>query len=93
MTDAPTAVPEATFLNFLSGLGSQGLMQLGAMANPLTGERAVNVAYARYTVELLNVLKTKTTGQRSAEEEQYLTALLADLEGRLARAVAGGSTD
>lgn len=82
------AVPEATFLNFLSGLGAQGLMQLGAMPNPLTGERGVNLAYARYTVELLNVLKAKTTGQRTTDEEQYLSGMLADLEGRLVRATA-----
>ena len=76
-------VPEATLLNFLSGLGSQGLMQLGALPNPLTGERSINLPYARYTVQLLTVLKAKTEGHRSAEEEQYLVTMLADLNDRL----------
>ena len=88
MSDA-AAVPPATFINFLSGLGAQGLMQLGAMANPLTGERSLNLPYARYTVELLGVLKAKTEGHRSAEEEQYLAGMLADLQHRLE--LAGGA--
>ncbi len=86
MSDVPAGVPEATFLNFLSGLATQGLMQLGAVANPLTGERTVNLAYARYTVELIRVLEAKTVGHRTPEEDQYLQALVSDLTGRLARA-------
>lgn len=85
MSDA-IAVPEATLLNFLSGLGSQGLMQLGALPNPLTGERSVNLPYARYTVQLLTVLQAKTEGHRTAEEDQYLTTMLADLSGRVQQA-------
>ncbi len=79
-------VPAATFLNFLSGLGAQGLMQVGALANPLTGERSLNLPYARYTVELLGVLKAKSEGQRTPEEDQYLNGVLADLQHRLAEA-------
>ena len=78
-------VPEATLLNFLSGLGSQGLMQLGALPNPLTGERSINLPYARYTVQLLTVLRAKTEGHRSAEEE-HLVTMLADLNDRLQKA-------
>ena len=88
MPAAETGVPEATFLNFLSGLATQGLMQLGAVANPLTGEHGVNLDYARYTVQLIKVLEAKTAGHRTPEEEQYLAALLNDLGGRLARAEA-----
>lgn len=79
-------VPEATLLNFLSGLGSQGLIQLGALPNPLTGERSMNLPYARYTVQLLTVLKAKTEGHRTPEEEQYLVTMLADLIDRLQKA-------
>jgi Domain of unknown function (DUF1844) len=81
-----TTVPPATFLNFLSGLGAQGLMQVGALANPLTGERSLNLPYARYTVELLAVLKAKSEGHRTAEEDQYLNGILTDLRQRLEQA-------
>ncbi|MBA3710149.1 MAG: DUF1844 domain-containing protein [Planctomycetes bacterium] len=76
-------VPPATFLNFLSGLASQALMQFGEIPSPITGERAVNPAYARYTVQLLEVLAQKTAGNRSPEEETYLMAMLTDLRSRL----------
>lgn len=76
-------VPQATFLNFLSGLGSQALMQFGQIPNPLTGERTVNPAYARYTVELLRVLQQKSAGNRTPEEDKYLSTMLEDLGARL----------
>jgi Domain of unknown function (DUF1844) len=77
-------IPPATFLNFLSGLGSQALMQLGEVPNPLTGSREVNLPYAQYTVELLQILRAKTEGQRTPEEDQYLLGMVADLERRIA---------
>lgn len=77
-------VPQASFLNFLSGLGTQGLMQVGAIPNPLTGERAANPEFAKYTVELLGVLRDKTTGNRTPEEDQHLATMISDLSARLA---------
>ncbi len=88
MTDAAHAVPDATFLNFLSGLASQALMQFGEIPNPLSGARTANLPYARYTLQLVEVLAAKTAGNRTAEEDEYLTTLLADLRRRLQ--LAGG---
>ncbi len=79
-------VPAATFPNFLGGLATQALMQFGEIPNPITGEREVNLPYARYTVQLLEVLEQKTRGNRTAEEEQYLTGMLTDFRKRLDRA-------
>jgi hypothetical protein len=82
MTD-PTQVPEASFLNFLSGLSAQALMQFGDIPSPLTGIREVNIPYAKYTVELLEILKTKTEGNRSKEEEDYLKQMLINFRTKL----------
>ena len=79
-------VPAATFLNFLGGLASQALMQFGEIPNPISGEREANLPYARYTVQLLEVLEAKTRGNRTPEEEQYLTGMLTDFRRRLERA-------
>jgi hypothetical protein len=79
-------VPAATFPNFLGGLATQALMQFGEIPNPITGEREVNLPYARYTVQLLEVLEQKTRGNRTPEEEQYLTGMLTDFRKRLERA-------
>jgi hypothetical protein len=85
MTDAPSPVPSATFLNFLSGLSAQALMQFGEIPNPLSGARTANVDYARYTVQLIEVLADKTKGNRSKEEEEYLATMLTDFRARLAK--------
>ena len=45
MTD-PAKTPDATFLNFLSGLSAQALMQFGEIPNPLNGQRTANPDYA-----------------------------------------------
>ena len=82
MTD-PTKVPEASFLNFLSGLSAQALMQFGDIPNPITGTRDVNPAYAKYTVELLRILEEKTKGNRSKEEDDYLLTMLKNFGAKL----------
>ena len=84
MTD-PAQTPDATFLNFLSGLSAQALMQFGEIPNPLNGQRTANPDYARYTVQLLEVLAEKTTGNRSKDEDEYLNGMLADFRRRLAK--------
>lgn len=82
MTDAPP-LPAATFMNFLGGLAAQGLMQLGDIPNPLTGTRERNAAYARYTIQLLEVLEQKSVGNRTKEEDDYLRTMITDLKTRL----------
>jgi hypothetical protein len=81
---SPHEIPQATFLNFLGGFASQALMQLGAIPHPLTGERTPNLAYARYTLQVLEVLRDKTAGNRTQEEDRYLEGVLTDLRRRLA---------
>lgn len=83
-------VPQASFSNFLGGLASQALMQFGEIPNPLTGTRECNLDYARYTVQLLEVLELKTRGNRTAEEEQYLSGMLSDFRKRLAGGLQSG---
>jgi len=77
-------VPEATFLNFIGGLAAQGLMQLGEIPNPVDGERVVHPEHARYTLEVLRILREKTEGRLDENEEAYLSAAIADIEARYA---------
>jgi hypothetical protein len=84
MPDA-AQVPEATFLNFLSGLSAQALMQFGDIPSPITGTREANPAYARYTVQLLEVLEAKTKGNRTKEEDEYLLTMLNNFHAKLAK--------
>jgi hypothetical protein len=78
-------VPPASFLNFLGGIGAQGLIHLGALPHPVTGERAVDPELARYTVDLLGILEEKSRGNRTPEEDTYLVGMVDDLRGKLAK--------
>jgi hypothetical protein len=82
MSDA-AQLPEANFLSFCSGMATQALMQLGEVPFPGTGERQENLPYARYTTEVLKILREKTDASLTSEERSYLDAAIEDLEARL----------
>jgi hypothetical protein len=67
-----------TFIDFLVGLASSALIHLGA-PHPETGERAKNLVLARQTLDLLGLLREKTRGNLTQEEETFFEDLLADL--------------
>jgi len=75
-------IPDASFARLLSGFATQALMNLGAIQNPVSGERSVDLAAARYTIDLLGILEKKTKGNLDEEEEKYLGAMLYDLRMR-----------
>ena len=43
------------------------------------------LVWARYTVQLLEVLAAKTKGNRSKDEDEYLNGMLNDFRARLAK--------
>jgi len=75
-------IPDASFAMLLSGFATQALMNLGAIQHPASGERSVDLAAARYTIDLLGILEKKTQGNLDEEEEKYLGAMLYDLRMR-----------
>lgn len=79
-------VPEMTFLRFLQGLVIEAQVQLGVLPHPATGERGVNLPYARATVRIVELLREKSEGNRTAEEEEYLRGALTGLRNRLKQA-------
>lgn len=72
--------PNKVFLNFLSGLVQQALMQLGQMENPFTGGRDLDLEGAKYTVELLAVIQEKTKGNLVQQEERALSEAVRELK-------------
>lgn len=76
---APPPFPEATFEYLLNMLGTQALLALGILPNPLTGRHEVNLAQAKLFIDLLGVLETKTQGNRTPQETEMLQAMLDEL--------------
>jgi len=72
-------VPEASFEYLLNMLGTQALLSLGVIPNPLTGRHEVNLAQAKLFIDLLGILEEKTQGNRTPEETEILQGMLDEL--------------
>jgi len=68
-----------TFSVFLQSLAQQALMQLGLIPWP-HGQRELHLDQARDTIDILQVLKAKTKGNLSAEENQLMDTVVYELK-------------
>ena len=71
---------EPSFLTVVIMLSGSAMGYLEAAGKKeLENKRAENLELARFTIDLLGVLETKTRGNLSQEEDQVLQKSLADL--------------
>ena len=73
---------QLTFSAFVLGLASSALIHLGVHQNPETGSIAIDLTLARQSIDVLAMLREKTRGNLSAEEEQLFSSVLSDLKLR-----------
>jgi hypothetical protein len=73
---------QLTFSAFVLGLASSALIHLGVHQNPETGAITVDLTLARQSIDVLALLREKTRGNLSAEEEQLFSSVLSDLKLR-----------
>jgi hypothetical protein len=71
---------EAEFLQLVIGLHGSAWMLLGKVANPMTGKVERNLDAAKATIDTLAMLKAKTQGNLSKDEEDYLSNILQQLQ-------------
>ena len=79
-------MPPADFNSLVASFATQALIQLGQVENPLTGKTGFDPVAAKYTIDLLDMLKNKTRGNLEPEEERQLDTILYDLKMRFVRA-------
>ncbi|MHC4844626.1 MAG: DUF1844 domain-containing protein [Planctomycetota bacterium] len=72
-------VPEASLQIHVFHLASQVGMALGETENPLTGKREKDLRTARFLIDVIAMLEEKTRGNRTTEEDEYLTGVLTNL--------------
>jgi hypothetical protein len=73
-------MPEAGFINFISGLATQALMALGQVEHPVTKQTEIDLDQARYLIDILEMLKQKTKGNLLPEEVKTIETLLYNLK-------------
>lgn len=65
-----------SFSIFLTSLGMQAMIFLGEMPNPINNETKVELERARYMIETIAMMKEKTKGNLSAEEQKLVDDIL-----------------
>lgn len=71
--------PEITFEHFLMSLCTAALVHLGQVPHPETNETQVDLDQARQNIDILGMLREKTKGNLSANEETLLEGMLGQL--------------
>ena len=72
-------MPKVTFTTFVLSLASSGLVQLGEVPDPQTGETQENLLMAKHTIDVLTMLRDKTKGGLDEDEHTLMEALLYEL--------------
>ncbi len=80
------STPTIDFTTFVLGLASTAMIQMGAAPDPETQQDQKNLVLARQTVDLLGMLREKTRGNLTDEEQRFFDALLYDLRVRFVEA-------
>lgn len=80
-------LPKPDFASLAISLAHSALFHLGLVADPQTGEKgAPDLALARQTIDLVEMLEEKTRGNLTADEARLLSDLLYDLRARFVEA-------
>ena len=83
---ANSAVPPVDFSSFVVSLGSSAMVNLGHIADPTTGSATVDLVMARYSIDVLGMLKDKTAGNLAPDEQKLLDTLLFELRTKYTEA-------
>lgn len=73
----PAATP---FLRFVGDLANQALTALGVYPDPMTRTRQVSLEQARYIIDVLRILKEKTKGNLTPDEQRVVDGLVYELQ-------------
>jgi len=72
--------PATPFTNFIEPLIAQSYMSLGMMRNPYQPQTKIDVASARQMIEILTLLREKTEGNLTPDEQDFLETHLGELK-------------
>jgi hypothetical protein len=79
-------LPEVNFNSLIFSLSSSALLHLGEIADPHTGQKKKDIPLAKHSIDTIAMLKDKTKGNLTEEEQRFLESILTDLRWRYVRA-------
>ncbi len=80
--DGRCVMPEVTFMAFVMSLNTSALFHLGEIADPVTGEKLIDLSLARHAIDTLALLEIKTVGNLDDDETEMLKNVLYDVKLR-----------
>lgn len=80
--DGRCVMPEVTFMAFVMSLNTSALFHLGEIADPVTGEKLIDLSLARHAIDTLALLEKKTEGNLDSDELEMLENILLDVKLR-----------
>jgi len=79
-------LPEVNFSTFIVSLSTEVLFHLGEFPHPVSGEKQKDLPLAKHAIDTLAMLKEKTQGNLSDEEQKLMEGMLYDLRMAYIRA-------
>lgn len=77
---------EASLSTLILSIASSAAMALGLAPSSATGKTEMDLNMARFNIDLLGMLEEKTKGNRTPDEERFLTTILQDLKMKFIQA-------
>ena len=83
-------IPAPTFSFFITTLALQAAISLGQLENPATDKKEENLPQAKFIIDTLDMLKAKTGGNLTKEEETALDNIIYELKMNYVSKSSGG---
>ena len=84
--DQRAPLPEVNFNSLIISLSSSALLHLGEIADPSTGEKKKDIALAKQSIDIISMLREKTRGNLTDEEQKFIDNILTDMRWRYVKA-------
>jgi len=75
-------LPEVNFSTLIMSLSSSALLNFGEIPDPITGEKRKDLPLAKHAIDTIAMLKEKTQGNLTEDEQKFLDSILTDLKWR-----------
>jgi hypothetical protein len=85
-TPPPPPLPEVNFSTFIVSLSTEVLFHLGEFPHPVSGEKKKDLVMAKHVIDTLSMLKEKTQGNLTEDEQKLMEGMLYDLRMAFIRA-------
>ena len=91
-TEHANEIVEVNFLNYVTSLGFQAMIFMGEILNPVTNQIEKNLTQAKFLIDTLTMLKEKTTGNLTDQENDLLENSIYELQMKYVQLVQQGAT-